>query len=128
MSDNEEAGSSGQSTDALSRRTLIRKSAEVIGSGAAALATSGLLSAQQSTAPVRSAAQTIAGRKFRAFIRTTQGASVQEVKMLPLRDDMIAIRTEATQCCYTIVNQALGSGNNGAGKHRIERPDHWVLC
>jgi len=39
MSDNEEAGSSGQSTDALSRRTLIRKSAEVIGSGAAALAT-----------------------------------------------------------------------------------------
>ena len=33
--------------------------------------------------------------------------------MLPLRDDMVAIRTEATQCCYTIVNQALGTGNAG---------------
>ena len=33
--------------------------------------------------------------------------------MLPLRDNMVAIRTEATQCCYTIVNQALGTGPAG---------------
>jgi S-(hydroxymethyl)glutathione dehydrogenase/alcohol dehydrogenase len=36
--------------------------------------------------------------------------------MRALRDDMVAIRTEATQCCYTIVNQALGTGAvGGAG-------------
>ena len=97
--------------DAISRRNLIRKSAEVIGAGAAALASSGVLSAQQAALPDR----TLAGSKMRAFIRTAQGASVQDVKLLALRDDMVAIRTEATQCCYTIVNQALGSGTAGAG-------------
>ncbi len=36
--------------------------------------------------------------------------------MLPLRDNMVVVRTEATQCCYTIVNQALGTGPvGGAG-------------
>jgi S-(hydroxymethyl)glutathione dehydrogenase / alcohol dehydrogenase len=57
-----------------------------------------------------------AGRRFRAFIRTASGAAVREVRMSALRDDMIVIRTEATQCCYTIVNQALGTGPvGGAG-------------
>lgn len=31
-----------------------------------------------------------AGRRFRAFIRTVAGASVQEVRMMPLRDDLVA--------------------------------------
>jgi S-(hydroxymethyl)glutathione dehydrogenase/alcohol dehydrogenase len=36
--------------------------------------------------------------------------------MSALRDDMLVIRTEATQCCYTIVSQALGTGAvGGAG-------------
>jgi S-(hydroxymethyl)glutathione dehydrogenase/alcohol dehydrogenase len=90
----------------ISRRGLIR---EAVSAGAGALAASGVLSAQQS-APANLAAQ-----RMRAFIRTSQGASVQEVKLSALREDMVAIRTEATQCCYTIVNQALGTGNNGAG-------------
>jgi S-(hydroxymethyl)glutathione dehydrogenase/alcohol dehydrogenase len=53
------------------------------------------------------------GRRFRAFIRTVAGASVQEVRMLPLRDDMVVVRTEATQCCYTIATTALGTGPAG---------------
>jgi S-(hydroxymethyl)glutathione dehydrogenase/alcohol dehydrogenase len=92
----------------LSRRGLIR---EAISVGAGVLAAEGALSAQQSAPPE----QNLAGRKMRAFIRTAQGASVQDVKLLALREDMVAIRTEATQCCYTIVNQALGTGTNGAG-------------
>src|SRR5262249_18324474 len=57
-----------------------------------------------------------APRRFRAYIRTDAGASVRDVRMLPLRDNMVAIRTEATQCCYSIVNQALGTGQvGGAG-------------
>jgi S-(hydroxymethyl)glutathione dehydrogenase/alcohol dehydrogenase len=104
----------GAPDDSVSRRDLIRKGTQAIGSGAAALAAGGVLSAQQTPA-ADGAGPDLAGRKFRAFIRTQQGASVQEVKLRPLRDDMVAIRTEATQCCYTIVNQALGTGANGAG-------------
>ncbi len=57
--------------------------------------------------------ETQAGRRFRAYIRTAEGGAVREVRMRALRDDMIVIRTEATQCCYTIVNQALGTGPAG---------------
>jgi hypothetical protein len=35
---------------------------------------------------------------------------VREVRLRALRDNMVLIRTEATQCCYTIVNQALATG------------------
>ena len=99
--------------DTVSRRDVIRKGAAV-GGGAGALITGGALFAQQS-GPTASPKPDLAGRKIRAFLRTSAGASVVEVKLQPLRDDMVAIRTEATQCCYTIVNQALGSGANGAG-------------
>jgi S-(hydroxymethyl)glutathione dehydrogenase / alcohol dehydrogenase len=105
---------SPEKSDRVSRRALIRKSAGALGTGAAAFAASSALLAQQ-PAQKSPSPPNIAGRKMRAFLRTMQGASVQEVKLLPLREDMVAIRTEATQCCYTIINQALGSGNNGIG-------------
>src|ERR1019366_256669 len=114
MAQDEQKQNSGEQCHPVSRRDLIRKGAEAVGGGAAALAAGGALLAQQS-GPAVSPQPTFAGRKMRAFVRTPQGASVQEVKLLPLRDEMVAIRTEATQCCYTIVNQALGTGNNGAG-------------
>ena len=97
----------------VTRRNVLKKGAAAIGAGAATLAVGGSAVAQQATPAARSSQPDVAGRKFRAFIRTAQGASVQEVKLLPLRDDMILIRTEATQCCYTIVAQALGTGNAG---------------
>jgi S-(hydroxymethyl)glutathione dehydrogenase/alcohol dehydrogenase len=106
----QEESKPGNSQSGVSRRDWMRRGAEA---GAAALAAGGALRAQQVSSP-GAAANSIAGRKMRAFVRTAQGASVQEVKLLALREDMVAIRTEATQCCYTIVNQALGSGNNGA--------------
>jgi S-(hydroxymethyl)glutathione dehydrogenase/alcohol dehydrogenase len=81
--------------------------------GGAAVAATGAAVAAAQTGPN---ASTQNGRRFRAFVRTPAGAAVRDVRMSALRDDMVVIRTEATQCCYTIVNQALGAGPvGGAG-------------
>jgi S-(hydroxymethyl)glutathione dehydrogenase/alcohol dehydrogenase len=95
----------------MKRRDLLKQTAAAVGTAVAA-SHSVVTSAQQADGP----ASTQVGRRFRAFIRTATGASVREVRMRALRDDMVVIRTEATQCCYTIVNQALGTGAvGGAG-------------
>jgi S-(hydroxymethyl)glutathione dehydrogenase/alcohol dehydrogenase len=99
----------------VSRRELIRGGSEVI--GAATAISGGALFAQRATGPgaQRATPSSLAGRIIKAFVRRPQGASVQQVKLWTLRDDMVAVRTEAAQCCYTIVNAALGSGDVGAG-------------
>jgi len=96
----------------MKRRDLLKRTAAAMGT--AVVATRSVVTpAQQVSGPTGTAQ---AGRRFRAFIRTAGGASVREVRLHPLRDDMVLIRTEATQCCYTIVNQALGTGAvGGAG-------------
>lgn len=95
----------------MKRRDLLKRGAAALGSGAAVFAEQQVGIAQQPARPA-----TVAGRRFRAFIRTAAGASVQEVRLRALADNMVLIRTEATQCCYTIVNQALGTGPvGGAG-------------
>src|SRR4051812_45584727 len=95
----------------MKRRELLKQGVAAIG-GAAAAATAGSSAAEAQTAAPRPPA---AGgrRSFRAFVRTDAGASVQDVRMLPLRDNMVVVKTEATQCCYSIVNQALGTGPAG---------------
>src|SRR4051794_1256990 len=92
----------------MNRRELLKQGALAVGSGAAVLVEGRSEAAAQNVAPTP-----VAGRRFRAFVRTNAGASVQEVRLLPLADNMVLIRTEATQCCYTIVNQALGTGPAG---------------
>ena len=89
----------------MKRRDLLRQGAAAALAGATGAVG---VSAQQGNGRPAPAA-----RRFRAYIRTAEGASVRDVRMLPLRDNMVAIRTEATQCCYTIVNQALGTGAAG---------------
>ena len=91
------------------------KRRELIKHGAAALAGAGSVGGDTALAQQPGAAtpQSQAGRRFRAYVRTTEGGAVREVRMRALRDDMVVIRTEATQCCYTIVNQALGTGPAG---------------
>ena len=88
--------------------------------GSAAVAAAGVAVAAAQTGPN---ASTQTGRRFRAFVRTPAGAAVRDVRMSALRDDMVVIRTEATQCCYTIVNQALGTcpvgGAGGAVAARV---------
>ena len=95
----------------MKRRDLLKRGAAAMGGAAVAAAGAPVAAAQ--TGP---GAATQNGRRFRAFIRTPAGAAVRDVRMSALRDNMVVIRTEATQCCYTIVNQALGTGPvGGAG-------------
>jgi S-(hydroxymethyl)glutathione dehydrogenase/alcohol dehydrogenase len=95
----------------MKRRDLLKRGAAAM--GGAAVAATGAAVASAQTGPN---ASTQNGRRFRAFVRTPAGAAVRDVRMSALRDDMVVIRTEATQCCYTIVNQALGVGPvGGAG-------------
>ena len=92
----------------MKRRDLLRRGAAAVGGAAVAGGTTALQAAQTA-----STASTQAGRRFRAFVRTSAGAAVRDVRMSALRENMVVIRTEATQCCYTIVNQALGTGQAG---------------
>jgi S-(hydroxymethyl)glutathione dehydrogenase/alcohol dehydrogenase len=78
----------------LSRRNLLKTAA-----GGIALA------------PQVSTAQSSAGRKFRALVRYGTGASVQELKLLPIQPRDVVIRTQASALCYTIVGQTLSTAN-----------------
>ena len=93
----------------LSRRRLLATTAGVAMAGASGL-----------SAAVQTGTQD--GRRFRAYIRFANRASVEEVRMRPLDDNRVVVRTEASQCCYTIVNQATASytpprilGHGGVG-------------
>jgi S-(hydroxymethyl)glutathione dehydrogenase/alcohol dehydrogenase len=95
----------------MKRRDMLKQGAAALaGAASASPMSAGAVAAQQ---PAGAGAASQTRRRFRAYIRMATGAAVREVQMLPLRDNMVAIRTEATQCCYTIVNQALGTGPAG---------------
>ena len=47
-----------------------------------------------------------AGRRFRAFVRGADRGAVEDVRMTALDENRVVVRTEASQACYTIVNQA----------------------
>src|SRR3984885_7010573 len=91
-----------QSRDQVSRRNILK-------TGAVAAGGMGL-APQISTAqtPARTAN---AGRKFRAFVRYGTGASVQELKLLPIQPREVLIRTQASAVCYTIVGGLLATRN-----------------
>jgi S-(hydroxymethyl)glutathione dehydrogenase/alcohol dehydrogenase len=84
-------------TRSISRRRLLTTTAAAAIGGQAALAAAGAPALQTGT-------QT--GRRFRAFIRFSTRTAVEEVRMHPLDENRVVVRTEASQCCYTIVGQA----------------------
>src|SRR6185369_8945830 len=51
------------------------------------------------------------GRRFKALVRYKTGASVEELKLLPIQPREVVVRTEASAVCYTIVGQVLGTNN-----------------
>lgn len=98
-----------------SRRTMLKRAvAAAAGGGAAALF---------GGAPVQAAAQTaaqagnlgpnVAGRKFKAVVSTGFGPNTTKVMdnltLLPISGRQVVIRTEASQCCYTMVARVLGT-------------------
>ena len=89
-----------KSQSRLSRRSIVRRSA--MAAGAAVLA------AQTNRAPAQQTG-TMAGRKYRAFVRFNNGAAVEDLTLKAISPRQVVVRTEASQCCYSISGQALGT-------------------
>ncbi len=95
-------------TPGASRRDLLKNGVTVsLASGLAMMAAQDL-AAQTPQAPAVLTG-TMAGRKFRAFVRTGTAGSVEELRMLPLNEDRVVIRTQASQCSYTSCQNVLGN-------------------
>lgn len=88
--------SKNKKTFSRSRRNLFKTGAAVAG---------GVAFAQANRANAQST-PSFAGRKFKAFVAGPEGARVHELKMLPLDENRVVVRTEACQVCYTITAQA----------------------
>jgi S-(hydroxymethyl)glutathione dehydrogenase/alcohol dehydrogenase len=78
----------------LSRRSMLKTAA-----------TGGIALAPQARA------QSSAGRRFKALVRYKTGATIEELKLLPIQPREVVVRTEASAVCYTIVRQVLGTNN-----------------
>jgi S-(hydroxymethyl)glutathione dehydrogenase/alcohol dehydrogenase len=104
----------------LSRRTVLTSGVAAAG-GALLLAGS----ASAAVKPALSAdglSKSIAEQKFRAYVRTADRASVQEVTLRgSLPAGRVLVRTQAAQCCYTITIQALGTAEHNAYLRNGER-------
>lgn len=92
----------------ISRRTVLKQGAATLLAGGAATA------AQVNTT------STSAGKRFRAFVRYGTGASVQELRLLPIQPRDVLIRTQASTVCYTIVGGVLSTNN----AQRASVPNH----
>jgi S-(hydroxymethyl)glutathione dehydrogenase/alcohol dehydrogenase len=94
----------------ISRRDLLAAGGATVGMVAAGSATAA------STAPQRTTAPSKGGRKFKALVVDGPKVSVEEVQMLPLAPRGVAIRTEASAPCYTMVIEGLrGAGPTPRG-------------
>ena len=54
----------------------------------------------------------VAGRKFKALVSRGFGAnttSIQELRLLPISGRQVLVRTEVTQCCYTMSARVMGT-------------------
>jgi len=90
----------------MSRRSVLKKGAAAVG-GAAAVLGGGAPLAQQAQAPaVLRGAQT--GRRFRAALGGIQNLTFEELRLLPIQDRHVVVRTEATAPCYTLVVNGIG--------------------
>jgi S-(hydroxymethyl)glutathione dehydrogenase/alcohol dehydrogenase len=83
-----------------SRRNILKKGSAAVG-GAAFAFQNNRAAAQQTGIQTG----TMAGRKFRAFVLGLS-PNIQDLRMLPLDENRVVIRTEACQVCYTITGQA----------------------
>ncbi len=89
----------------ISRRKMLEKGAAAAVGGAAFAPQ--VLSGQ---APAQLTGRN-AGRRFKAFVRHGTGASVEELRLLPIQPREVLVRTQASAVCYTIVGGALANTN-----------------
>ena len=90
----------------MSRRSMLRKAVAAVG-GASTLQVGSALAGQTTASSGRTPSQS--GQTFRAYVRFGTGASVQELKLLPIGPRQVVVRTEASQVCYTTTTLGLGT-------------------
>ena len=93
----------------LSRRTLLKQAAAV---GGATLVGASSLAAQTTTQNAGNLGPNLAGRKFKAVVSAGFGPNttkVMDLTLLPISDHQVLVRTEASQCCYTMCARVLGT-------------------
>jgi S-(hydroxymethyl)glutathione dehydrogenase / alcohol dehydrogenase len=91
----------------VSRRSLLKKGMAAAAGGASMLGGAAL--AGQTT--VHAQTPSSSHQRFRAYVRFGAGASVQELRLLPISPRQVVLRSEAAQICYTTTAQGLGSTN-----------------
>jgi S-(hydroxymethyl)glutathione dehydrogenase/alcohol dehydrogenase len=106
-----------QNDEGVSRRALLQRgAAAAVAGGVTTLlgANAGTASAAASQASTSVTSQNVAGRTFRAWVQHRGGpgkGSAEELKLLPISDRQVVVRTEATQCCYSITARVLGTAD-----------------
>jgi S-(hydroxymethyl)glutathione dehydrogenase/alcohol dehydrogenase len=93
----------------ISRRSLLKKGAAATVAGGAALVGGRPAAAQ--TAPGGSG-PAVAGRKFRALVTTGFGPNttvLMDLTLLPIAGRQVVVKTEVSQCCYTMCARVLGT-------------------
>src|SRR5687767_2004580 len=88
----------------MKRRDLLKQGAAAIAGGAATALPTRAVEAAQAPAVVRGGG---AGRPFRAWVRSGTQIQLENLRTLPLGPRSVLIRTEATQCCYSMVGEVL---------------------
>jgi len=89
---------------AWSRRDLIKRGAAAAAGGAGL---GGVPLAGQVADGTRTPSGS--GQRFRAYVRRGTGASLMELRLLPISPRQVVLRSEAAQICYTTTPQVLGN-------------------
>ena len=96
----------------VSRRRLLKQGAAAAIGGAAMLGGPGVVQTAAAQAGQSGAGGAIAGRKFKAWVARGFGPNtikLEELTLLPISGRQVLVRTEATQCCYSMVARMLGT-------------------
>ena len=91
---------------AVSRRSLLKQGATA----------GGIAFAGQAVRAPAQISNTVAGRKFRAWVSTGFGPSTtrfEELTLLPISGRQVLVRTEVSQCCYTMTVRMFGTQDGG---------------
>src|SRR3990170_8939134 len=99
------------SRSSISRRTLLKRGTAAAIGGAALVGGGAPLAAAQAGAQGGQTTN-VAGRKFRAVVSTGFGPNTTrlvELTLLPISGRQVVVRTEVTQCCYTMCARVLGT-------------------
>jgi S-(hydroxymethyl)glutathione dehydrogenase/alcohol dehydrogenase len=89
----------------VSRRDALKRSlAAAVGGGAGVLAGDPAQARQASDSRLTPSGS---GQRFRAYVRFGTGASVRDLKLLPISPRQVVLRSEAAQICYTTTPDGL---------------------